>query len=150
MEVGNLTPGQEYKFRVSAVNPEGESEPLEATEAIVAKNPYDPPGPPGKPEPSDWDRFFVELKWAAPKSDGGSPITGYVVEKREMDGPRWIKAAEIRTPDCKGKADNLDEGVYYEFRVRAVNAAGPGEPSEPTKPIITKPRKCKYFFASKI
>ena len=144
MEVGNLTPGQEYKFRVSAVNTEGESEPLEATEPIIAKNPFDPPGPPGKPEATDWDRFFVELKWAVPASDGGAPITGYLVEKREKDGPRWVKAAEIRTPECKGKADNLDEGVYYEFRVRAVNAAGPGEASEPTKPIITKPRKRKF------
>lgn len=142
MEVANLTPGQEYKFRVSAVNAEGDSEPLEAEESIVAKNPFDEPGPPGTPEATDWDRHFVELKWTAPTKDGGSPITGYVVEKKEKGGSRWVKAAEFRTPDCKGKVDNLDEGVTYEFRVRAVNDAGPGEASDASKPVVTKPRKC--------
>ena len=34
--------------------------------------------------------------------------------------------------------------MAYEFRVRAVNAAGPGQPSEASKPITAKPRKCMY------
>ena len=40
MEVEGLFPGKEYKFRVKAVNPEGESEPLETEFGTVAKNPY--------------------------------------------------------------------------------------------------------------
>jgi predicted phage tail protein len=40
MEVENLQPGQEYKFRVMAVNAEGESEPLDADKSIIAKNPF--------------------------------------------------------------------------------------------------------------
>lgn len=39
-EVENLVPGHEYKFRVSAVNNEGVSEPLEADHSIIAKNPF--------------------------------------------------------------------------------------------------------------
>lgn len=39
-EITGLTPGKEYKFRVMAVNNEGESEPLETATAIVAKNPF--------------------------------------------------------------------------------------------------------------
>lgn len=38
--VKGLTPNKKYKFRVRAVNKEGESDPLETTDAIVAKNPY--------------------------------------------------------------------------------------------------------------
>ena len=38
--VSDLTPGQDYKFRVVAVNDEGDSEPLETEGAIKAKNPY--------------------------------------------------------------------------------------------------------------
>ena len=44
MVVHNLQPGQEYKFRVVALNSEGESEPLETDHGIIAKNPFDPPG----------------------------------------------------------------------------------------------------------
>lgn len=39
--VEGLTPGHEYKFRVSAVNAEGQSEPLETFDSTLAKNPYD-------------------------------------------------------------------------------------------------------------
>lgn len=38
--IDGLTPKKKYKFRVKAVNKEGESEPLETDEPIVAKNPY--------------------------------------------------------------------------------------------------------------
>lgn len=40
MEVTGLEPGHQYKFRVTAVNDEGDSEPLEAEKAILAKNPF--------------------------------------------------------------------------------------------------------------
>jgi len=40
LTVANLVPGQEYTFRVSAVNSEGESEPLVADHSIIAKNPF--------------------------------------------------------------------------------------------------------------
>ena len=39
-----------------------------------------------------------------------------------------------------GTIDGLTENKSYEFRVRAVNKGGKGEPSEPTKPIIAKSR----------
>nr|CAD7393168.1 unnamed protein product [Timema cristinae] len=141
MEVENLQPGQEYKFRVMAVNAEGESEPLEAEKPIIAKNPFDEPGAPGTPEATDWDSDHVDLRWTPPTQDGGSPITGYIIEKREKGSTRWNKAGESKGTEPKGRADNLEEGVAYEFRIRAVNAAGPGTPSEASKAIIAKPRK---------
>ena len=39
-KIEGLTPRKKYKFRVRAVNKEGESEPLETDEAIEARNPY--------------------------------------------------------------------------------------------------------------
>ncbi len=36
----NLLPEKEYKFRVMAVNSEGASEPLEADQSIIAKSKY--------------------------------------------------------------------------------------------------------------
>lgn len=38
--IDGLTPKKKYKFRVKAVNKEGESEPLETDEPILARNPY--------------------------------------------------------------------------------------------------------------
>lgn len=40
MKVTKLNPGHEYKFRVKAVNRQGQSEPLTTLHSIVAKNPY--------------------------------------------------------------------------------------------------------------
>ena len=54
-EVDGLTEGKNYKFRVKAVNNEGESEPLETEEAVTAKNPYTVPDPPVKLVIDDWD-----------------------------------------------------------------------------------------------
>lgn len=109
-------------------------------------NKIDEPGKPGTPDAYDWDKDFVDLRWTPPLNDGGSPITAYVVEKREKDGGKWIKAAEVSPEKCEARANDLDEGVEYEFRVRAINAAGPGEPSANSKPIMAKPRKCNKFF----
>lgn len=39
-QVTGLNPGSEYKFRVTAVNDEGDSEPLESERPVVAKNPF--------------------------------------------------------------------------------------------------------------
>lgn len=73
------------------------------------------------PEVTDWDKDRVDLRWTPPVNDGGSPITGYVVEKREKGSPKWTKACETGPFDTKTTVPNLDEGVEYEFRVRAVN-----------------------------
>lgn len=40
MTITGLNPGSEYKFRVKAVNDEGDSEPLTTDASIIAKNPY--------------------------------------------------------------------------------------------------------------
>jgi len=38
--VDGLSEGKEYKFRVKAVNPEGESDPLDSSQSFLAKNPF--------------------------------------------------------------------------------------------------------------
>ena len=87
----NLEKGEEYDFRVVAVNENGESEPLETSESIKAKHPFDPPGKPGAPECESTTPDSITLKWDKPRKDGGKPIKGYVVEKREKGSKRWTK-----------------------------------------------------------
>ncbi|RWS15516.1 twitchin-like isoform X8, partial [Dinothrombium tinctorium] len=146
LEVTGLTPGKEYMFRCTAVNDEGDSEPLETTVPIIAKNPYDEPGKPGTPEIVDWDNKSVDLKWEKPKSDGGAPITSYIVEKKEKFAFSWQKAAEVPGDKCEAKVEDLIEQQEYQFRVVAVNKAGPGEPSDPTKSHLVKHRKLKPYI----
>lgn len=85
----------------------------------------------------------MDLKWTAPESDGGAPITGYVVEKRKKGTYKWHKAKEVSGPATSATVPDLEEREEYEFRVIAVNKAGPSEPSEPSRCVIAKPRSRK-------
>jgi len=58
--------------------------------------------------------------------------------------PNWEKCAEIKGDVTTGRVPDLIEGNQYEFRVRAVNKAGPGEPSNATKPHVARPKNCEY------
>lgn len=140
----NLTPNKKYKFRVKAVNKEGESEPLETTDPILAKNPYDEPAKPGKPVIDDYDNVSVTLKWDRPESDGGRPITHYLIEMKDKFSPDWTQVAKTDSPVCEGKVEGLKEKMVYQFRVRAVNKAGPSAPSEPTDNHLCKHKNRKY------
>lgn len=51
-----------------------------------------------------------------------------------------MKGKEIVGDVTEATIDGLKEGTQYEFRIRAINKAGPGEPSDATKPIIAKSR----------
>ena len=95
------------------------------------------------PEIKDYDADFVELKWDPPVRDGGAPITGYIVEKKDKYSPDWVPVKEVEGNIPKAKVTGLNEGDKYEFRVRAVNKAGPGEPSQSTSPHLSKPKNCK-------
>lgn len=149
VDVRNLIPGKSYSFRVKAINKEGESEPLETLSPIIAKDPYETPGQPGRPEPVDWSKNHVDLKWEPPINDGGAPIESYIIEKREKGSNRWAKAAEVPGDQNKGTVSHLEEGKEFEFRVIPVNKAGPGEPSDPSKPIVTKPRFRELFQSNR-
>lgn len=32
----------------------------------------------------DWDKDHADLKWKTPETDGGAPITGYVIEYKVL------------------------------------------------------------------
>ena len=141
--VEGLTEGKSYKFRVKAVNGEGESEPLESEEPITAKNPYTVPDPPRNVVIDDWDNVSVFLKWEVPQRDGGRPITHYVVEQKGKYDLDFMEVQATKEPICEAKVDGLKEQQVYEFRIRAVNKAGKSLPGEPTPKHLCKHRNCK-------
>jgi hypothetical protein len=74
MTVGKLKEGHEYEFRVIAQNTNGDSEPLKTEQPILAKNPFDRPDAPGKPDCSTRSLSQIEISWRPPVDDGGAPI----------------------------------------------------------------------------
>lgn len=75
--------------------------------------------------------------------DGGDPISGYVIEKRKKHAKDWVECARTNDLKCEASILGLKEGEEYQFRIRAVNKAGTGESSDPSRKIIAKPRNCK-------
>jgi hypothetical protein len=65
------------------------------------------------------------------------------VENRERGG-EWIKVNNYPTPNTSFTVQDLREGSRYEFRVIAVNEAGPGKPSKPTEPITAEAQRCMF------
>ncbi len=96
----------------------------------------DPPGPPENPSVDDVTSTTCQVTWQPPKFDGGSPVTGYHVERRQTDSSRWVKATKSPVTDLTFKVTDLIEGMEYEFRVFAENKVGPGPPSVPTSPPV--------------
>ncbi len=97
------------------------------------------PGQPGTPVTSDVTATSCTLNWTPPTDDGGSPITGYTIEKRDRFSPRWTKVNAVPVEETTFKVPGLNEGSEYEFRVIAENKAGLGKPSEASTPIVAKP-----------
>ena len=81
---------------------------------------------------------YVTLSWAAPEHDGGSPILGYIVEKRDSMMNMWSQAAKMDSNTFTMKVTNLFEGQNYLFRVAAENQSGRGAYTELAKPVLTK------------
>lgn len=59
----------------------------------------------------------------------GSPIEKYIIQMRDKDTRNWVDAATVPGGKTNGKVTAVQEGREYEFRVIAVNKAGPGQSS---------------------
>ncbi|XP_058711832.1 immunoglobulin-like and fibronectin type III domain-containing protein 1 isoform X6 [Poecile atricapillus] len=120
-----------YYFRVRAVNAEGVSDALESGEVKAAGKAS--PGAPDPPEIISASRDTITISWKAPCKTGTSQIMGYMVQKRKKGTVTWLPVTKVPVKDKKLKVSSLKKGVQYEFRVAAVNAAGTGQPSDPSE-----------------
>ncbi|XP_019639600.1 PREDICTED: titin-like, partial [Branchiostoma belcheri] len=87
----------------------------------------------------DTTRSSVSLMWNRPVRDGGSRVTGYIVEMRPQDGEEWTKAhatSAVRLTELT--IDKLTEGQGYKFRVSAINEIGVGEPGEVDRVVFAR------------
>lgn len=90
-------------------------------------------------------RTGLTLIWQPPESDGGSPITGYIVERSRGTSSRWLRVNKDLLKYPQIEVDDLVEGNDYCFRVRAENNAGVG-PTAETNPILAKTPYGKIYI----
>jgi hypothetical protein len=98
------------------------------------------PAPPEGPlQVSGVTEHQATLAWRPPVDDGGSRITNYVLEKRDVTrgGSEWIVVASA-VRELSFIAPNLFAHHEYEFRVSARNANGQGPPLVCDKPVLAK------------
>lgn len=101
----------------------------------------DVPDPPRFPVVENVLDEAVVLSWKPPLNDGGSYITNYIVEKREVPGDEWKSA--LKTRYTFTTVEGLKSNATYEFRVIAENKYGLSKPCEATAPVVLKGRDRK-------
>lgn len=119
------------KYEVTASNAGG------TTKIFIIFVVLDRPGSPiGPVEIGEVGETTVCLKWAPPEYDGGSPVTNYVVLKRETSTPTW---AEVSTTIARNsiKVTKLTKGEEYQFRIKAENRYGVSDHID-SKPVTIK------------
>ncbi|XP_077592599.1 myomesin-1 [Stigmatopora nigra] len=158
--VTGLVEGRSYAFRVRAVNRSGMSRPSRVSEPVAAMDPADRarmrgktsapwtgqiivteeepaegvvPGKPRELQVTEATKNYLVLSWKPP-SDKGLEGVMYYVEKCVSGTDSWQRVnTEIPVKSPRFALFDLAEGNSYSFRVRCCNAAGVGEPSEPTE-----------------
>lgn len=78
----------------------------------------------------------AQLSWKPPESDGGKPITGYIVQFRETRRSTWTTFKEVTADETSVTLTGLVADSEYIAQVIAVNKEGqsPGLTSESIRP----------------
>src|SRR5438445_1825374 len=121
-----LTPGTTYTYRVSSVNSAGTSSPsntASATTLAVA------PSPPTGLTATAASSSQINLSWTAP-NNGGSPITGYMIERSANGGTTWSTlVANTGSTATTYSNVGLPPRASFTYRVSAINSVGTSPPS---------------------
>ena len=128
--VPGLKAGRAYSFKVTASNKYATSDPSAASPAVTPAQPQAPgsasvqPQVPGQPTDvvAHSGGGSVTVSWKAPSSNGGSPITKYVVTADPGGASCTVTGAATSCVIA-----GLEPGTKYQFTVVAFNAAGSGE-----------------------
>jgi len=139
--VQNMREGTGYYLRVVPVNQLGSGVPLDLETHIIPRKPKGPPPQlPGKLEVSEVTNREVTLNWRQPLDEGGAPVTGYVVQRRDTKRDIWMDVADVsdvRTTSIT--VSQVIEGESYHFRCLAVNKEGRGAPIESQMVTVENP-----------
>jgi predicted phage tail protein len=140
-QVGNLTENSDYHFRIVAENNLGHSDHLQTNEPIKARSPYNVPSKPEGPlVVTNVGISSATVAWKKPLNDGGSPIIGYLIKRRDINRPVWVKCGRVSADTHKANIRDLFEGCQYAVQIFAENAEGLSAPLDSDEPHITPKR----------
>ncbi|KAM5304336.1 myomesin-1 isoform 1-T1 [Glossophaga mutica] len=142
-KISNLKENTVYQFQVSAMNIAGLGAPSAVSECFKCEEwTIAVPGPPHSLKYSEVRKTSLVLRWKPPIHSGRTPVTGYFVDVKEAKAKddQWRGLNEAAIKNKHLRVQGLQEGVSYVFRVRAVNQAGVGEPSDLAGPVVAETR----------
>ena len=122
--ITGLTNGTSYTFTVAAINAVGTGSPSAPSNSVT---PLAFAGPPTIGTATGGNTTAT-VTWTAPSSDGGTPITGYVITP-STGSP--VTVGNVTTTTVTG----LTNGTSYTFTVAAINAVGTGPNSAPSNTV---------------
>lgn len=94
-----------------------------------------PSMPEGPLEACDITANSLTLNWKPPLTDGGQPLTGYLLESRDVRRPVWSPVATLPPDATSYTVKNLVTNNEYNFRIIAQNSEGKSAPLENIKPF---------------
>ncbi len=121
---GGLVNGRSYSFLIRALNSAGPG-------PAAFTKPTTPFGPPEAPLDVRWlmvGDSLILLRWRAPESDGGSPVTGFTVRATDADD-QVVMEDTVSDLELTVQAADLPGGATVTFTVAAANKAGESEPA---------------------
>lgn len=110
----------------------------------------DTPAPPSVPRITDTTKHSIRITWTRPMYDGGSDVTGYIIEILEEGTEQWYRATQKILSSTEYTVPGLTSTKKYRFRVAAVNTMGTGEFSEGSVETAPSERVGRFFKHSQL
>ena len=104
-----------------------ERELLDNVQMSYCDSPAVPPSPPTITVAMATSSTSIRVQWVASVNDGGSPLTGYIIEYRVSGGE--FSGVAVVSDVVATTIDGLTPFGLYEVRVVGENMVGRGEPS---------------------
>ncbi|KAM5218757.1 myomesin-1 isoform 1-T1 [Hipposideros larvatus] len=142
-KISDLKENTVYQFQVAAMNIAGLGMPSAVSECFKCEEwTIAVPGPPHSLKYSEVRKTSLVLQWKPPIHSGRTPVTGYFVDMKEAKAKddQWRGLNEAAIKNKYLKVQGLKEGASYVFRVRAINQAGVGKPSDLAGPVVAETR----------
>ena len=133
--ITGLTDGVPHKFRISARNAIGTGPPSDVSDAYTPLTPTAPGRPLNAVATANTGQ--VGLDWDTPTSDGGAPITDYLIEYSSNSGSTWTTYVDTVSTATIATIRSLPVGISLLFRVSAINSRGTGAASLNSNSITT-------------